>query len=168
MKPSEVAQLTGIAASTIRAWTLGEFKQFFSPGAQGGEGRNRNMTETDARIVAFIAREKQRGALPDEIQIALRRMEADNWEGLPALPESTSSGFKNVPVVPKSQAESVLSATAQALLREIADLRQRLDEANVRIDSKDVEIRTLAENLAAAERELELWRSGRLKPEDDE
>ena len=37
-----------------------------------------------------------------------------------------------------------------------------------RLDAKDSELKDALQQLAAAERELELWRKGRLKPEDDE
>ncbi len=172
MKPSEIADLIGIASSTIRAWTLGEFKRFFSPSAQGGSGRNRNLNETDSRILSYIAMMKRQNVSSDEIHIALQRMQKNNWEDLPPLPEAPA-GVMNVPAIPKSTADAALDMERRGLLREIALLYERINE--LKLENKDLrekgetrnaEIAGLHRQLAEVETELKFYRAGRLKPEE--
>jgi hypothetical protein len=67
----------------------------------------------------------------------------------------------HVPVVP----EAALAAERRSLLHEIALLQRRVDELAEELARERVDKEQLMRELAAAERELEFWRSGRLKPE---
>lgn len=171
MKPSEVASRIGIAATTVRAWTAGEFKQYMSPGGRGGDGSGRNLTEQDARILARIAYLKDNGARADEIHVDLQRMAANDWVDLPDLPEVP--GSQRVAVVPRSTAETALSAERRALLTEIARLEKHLEDSEKRLDKAHDEnqkllreIGDMREKIGELATELRLYKAGRLKPEN--
>jgi DNA-binding transcriptional MerR regulator len=174
MKPGDVADLLGVGRSTVTAWTAGEWREYFSPNAQGGEGRARDLNETDIRILQFISDQKRSGRSSDEIHAALVQMRADGWGDLPPLP--SGQNMARVPVVPSAAADAALSAHTGALLREIATLEKRIGDLSGQLADEqgarraDVErfMREMGElrgQLAAALNELELWRKGRLKPE---
>jgi DNA-binding transcriptional MerR regulator len=164
MKPSEVASMIGIAASTIRAWTIGEFKPYLSPTGQGGEGRARNLTEHDAQVLHLIAVMKRNGVPADDIHAQLRALQTNEWEALPPLPD-VPLNVASVPMVPAAAADTALDTERRSLLREIAKLESRIEQLEERLDGKDEELKDALQKMAAAERELEFWRTGRLKPE---
>jgi DNA-binding transcriptional MerR regulator len=165
MRPSEVAAMIGIAASTIRAWSVGEFKPYLSPTGQGGEGRARNLTEHDVRVLNLIATMKHEGARVEHIHGQLRALQANDWEELPPLPDAPVN-VASVPMVPAAAADKALDAERRSLLREIARLEERIEALEGRLDDTSGELSEALQKLAAAERELEFWRSGRLKPDE--
>lgn len=164
MKPSEVAAMIGIAASTIRAWSVGEFKPYLSPTGQGGEGRARNLTEHDVRVLNLIATMKHDGARAEDIHAELRALQKNDWEGLSPLPD-TPINVASVPMVPAAAADKALDIERRSLLREIARLESRIEQLEGRLDDASGDLKDTLQKLAAAERELELWRSGRLRPD---
>jgi DNA-binding transcriptional MerR regulator len=134
MKPGDAAKILNLGRSTISAWTSDpDFREFFTPNAQGGSGRPRNISEHDLRLLAYIDEAKHNNMPMDEILLELRQMRADDWEGLPNIPEAPI-GTANVPVMPLAAAEATLSAERKSLLREIAYLQDRIDELNDDID----------------------------------
>lgn len=164
MKPHEAAALLKIGASTIRAWTIGEYRQYFSPTAQGGDGRPRQLTDTDLHILHYINTMKQAGMGADSIHASLRQLQARNWDGLPSLPDAPPN-VANVPVIPAAAADAALTAHTQSLMREIEMWKERVNDLQERLDDKDTQFVEAERRLAAALAELELWRAGRLKPE---
>lgn len=177
MKPSQASQLLGIAGSTIRAWTLGEFKLFFSPSAQGGDGRTRDMDEQDLQILHFINLLKQKGLQTDDIVATLNQSRARGWSDLPPLPDRPVN-VASVPVVPAAAAGAQLDAERRSYLREISRLESEIeklsdqlsDEQRARREDYERFLRELSDaksQLAAVKNELDLWRSGRLKADDD-
>jgi hypothetical protein len=184
MKPGDAALLLGLGRSTVTTWTAGEWREYFTPGAQGGEGKVRNLTDIDVRILAFIDAEKRRGAAGDEIHAALKRLRANDWIDLPPLPMSDgTAGMRSVPVVPQAAAEAGLQAERRSLLHEIANLQKRLENVEDQLRQEqsarreDVErlLREAAEErgklleeLAELRSLVKLYESGRLKPAKDE
>jgi DNA-binding transcriptional MerR regulator len=160
MKPAEAAALLGISASTIRSWTTGEFKPYFSPTAQGGSGRFRNLTELDVQILAYINLLKQESTPADEIHATLHRLQADDWSDLPPIVE-VGARTDRVPVV----AESALTNERRAFLREIAILEHLIEKLEAQLGSERADKEKLIRELVEAQTELKLWQSGRLKPE---
>lgn len=165
MKVADVAALVGIAGSTVRAWSMGEYKRYLSPTAQGGSGSTRNFTDLDARILALIHTRKIAGAAAHEIHAELQALQADDWHDLPSL-SASAPNVAPVPVVPAAAAEAALSAHTQALLREIADLRQRIESLEGKNDALQSSVAELRAQLARAETLVELYESGRLKPRE--
>jgi DNA-binding transcriptional MerR regulator len=172
MKPGEVANYLGIGRSTVTTWTNGEFKDYFTPGAQGGQDRPRVFTELDIRIMYLIKLRKDQNVAADRIHTELKNLRDHDWEGLPDLPAAQT--VQSVPVVPVAAADAALSAERRALLREIALLNERIDtlegELRERRGDQEKYLREIADigrKLAASETELQLWRSGRLKGEND-
>jgi len=163
MKPSEVAARIGVAPSTIRAWTAGEYKQYMSAGGQGGDGSGRNLSQDDARILAHIAHLKNNGARSDEIHADLKRLQVKEWVELPDVPDIAGAAI--VPVVPQSTATAALETQTRALLREISTLQQEVERLRGIDGDKEKMIRDLTRQLANAETELRLYREGRIKPD---
>lgn len=163
MKPSEVSARVGIAASTIRAWTAGEYRQYLSPSAQGGSGASRSLTDVDARVLLYIHQRKQQGAKGEDIHAELARLQDDDWLNLPDLPGV--AGAAMVPVVPQSTAAAALESQTRALLREVANLEHEVTRLRGKVDEKDEAILDLTRRLAEAETELRLYRAGRIKPD---
>jgi DNA-binding transcriptional MerR regulator len=179
MKPQDVATLLQIGRSTVTTWTMGEFKEYFTPGAQGGSGRPRNLTEIDVRILHLIDEMKKSNVPGDEIHAALRRLRDDDWQGLPDMP-SAGSGTAVVPVMPTAAADAAVST----LLRENNELRQRMRDLENKIDAlhreakadlaaerseRDTLLRELGDVRAKLERAsaiIELYEQGRLKPNE--
>ena len=118
MKPSQAATILGMGASTIRAWSMGEFKPYLSPTAQGGSGRNRDLTELDVRIIGYINRLKQQSVPLEEIHANVKRLQEEDWRDLPLLPDVAGvSGVSNVAVVPKAAHDMALDAERKSLLK---------------------------------------------------
>ena len=163
MKPSELSRLIGIAASTIRAWSAGEYRVYLTPSAQGGDGASRQFTALDARIFLLIAQLKQRGATNADIHAQLRQMQAGDWQELPELPAVVGASL--VPVIPESTAAAALESQTRALLREVAGLQKQLEQLQSKLDGRDETILELTRRLAGAETELRLYREGRIKPD---
>lgn len=168
MKPGDVASYLGIGRSTVTSWTNGEFKQYFSPTAQGGAGRDRVFTDTDLRIMYLIKLRKDNNVPAGQLHSELQALRITEWEGLPDLP--SANAMANVPVVPTAAADAALSSERRGLLREIQLLNDRIEEleseAKDRRGDQERYLRELAEQgrlLAAAETELQFWRDGKLK-----
>lgn len=169
MKPHEVARKINIGVSTVRAWSS-QFSYYLSPSAQGGDGRYRVFVDHDVRVLAFINNMKQRGASVEDITHALDRLKAEDWRDLPML----SGALPVVDDLPaESTAITAAEQVArQMVLRENVDLRTRIDELQQRLDDKEAnqekllrELADLRERIGANEIELKLWREGRLKPD---
>lgn len=126
MQTSDLAKWLGLAAVTIRQWSAGEWAQYLSPTAQGGEGRSRVFSERDAQIIAHIARLKASGQDRDSIHAALKSMQADDWRGLPAMPAAPPD-FEPIPMIPREAAESTVEQQRRGLMREITMLEDRAE-----------------------------------------
>lgn len=165
MKPHEVARVLDIGVSTVRAWSA-QYAEFMSPSAQGGGGRYRDFADHDIRVLHLINAMKRRAIPAEELHMALKRLQADDWRDLPYLSEAPPTSAA-MPVVP----EAALTTQQTLLLREITGLRERVNELQGRLDSKAEseakllrEIGDLQAKLAEAQTELRLWREGWRKP----
>jgi DNA-binding transcriptional MerR regulator len=173
--------MLGVAASTIRTWSTGDFRRYLSPTAQGGEGRNRNFTDQDIRIIALIHALKGEGMPSDQIHATLRQMQENDWSDLPPMPQSPQN-VAPVPMVPAAAAQTEVSVQAKSLLREIAALQERVQDLQGRLDAKDGKVEELLRESSEKQQELlrelaasreqiaelrtlvKLYESGRLKP----
>lgn len=126
MRTKELADWLGVSASTIRYWTLGEFKAYLSPTAQGGEGRRRYFSDLDSRIIAYIASMRDEGAPNDDIHASLQRLQAGDWIDLPTMP-AAPPGEGPVDMMPREAAETAVQTQRAALLREITLLQERVE-----------------------------------------
>lgn len=126
MQTSDLAKWLGLAAVTIRQWSAGDWAQYLSPTAQGGEGRSRVFTELDARIIAHIARLKASGQDRDSIHAALKSMQADDWRGLPDMPAAPPD-YEPIPMIPREAAETTIDQQRRGLMREITIIEERVE-----------------------------------------
>ena len=182
MKPGDAAQILNIARSTITKWTAGEYRGYLSPSAQGGTGKQRVINDQDLRILAMIKALKDANTPAEEIHAALQQEQRNGWSGLPDMPTAPAD-MANVPVVPTAAADAALSTERRALLREITTLQERVEHLESKLDEERVErdklLREIGDlraqvsekdaelirQLSRAETLLELWQTGKLKPE---
>jgi DNA-binding transcriptional MerR regulator len=187
MKPHDVGELIGLSTSAIRTWSMGEFKQYLSPSAQGGEGRHRDFTDTDTQIINHINELKKRSVPLEEIHASLKQLQADDWIDLPPLPE-VPSDVTTVPVMPREVAQTAIQSERRSNMREIATLEERIEKLEKQLELERTgreallkseregreeklvtllrEMSQLETKLAAAETELRLYREGRIKPQE--
>jgi DNA-binding transcriptional MerR regulator len=165
MKPGDAAKFLGVDRSTITRWTAHEFRQYMTPGAQGGSGKNRVMTDRDLRVLYLIKTLKDTNTPAEEIHTALQQLERDGWEGLPAMPAAPSA-MAEFPVVPVAASDAALSAERRALLREISFLQQRIEQLETDLKAERTDRDELVKRLARAETLLDLWETGRIKSKE--
>ena len=164
---------------------MGEFKQYFSPTAQGGEGRHRDFTDTDTQIINYINDLKKRSVPIEEIHASLKQLQAEDWIDLPPLPQ-VASDTTPVPVMPREVAQTAIQSERRALMREIGTLQERVEKLEKQLETEREareallkseregreeklmtllrEINQLQASLSNAETELRLYREGRIKP----
>ncbi len=183
MKPNDLAILLGLGRSTVTAWTNHEYREYFSPSAQGGQGRPRNFTDPDIRLMYALKVMKDNNTPPDTIHETLQRWRANDWQELPDMPDAPAN-FASVPVMPVAAADAALSTERRSLLREIAFLQERLAQLEAEHIARDTkrdaeqqaeraardvllrEIGDLRADLAHTKTLLDLYESGRLKPKE--
>jgi DNA-binding transcriptional MerR regulator len=174
MRPSEASALLHIPASTLRNWST-EYRDFLSPMGGSNAGRWRSFTDTDLKVLNHINTLKRTGFTAEEVYKNLQQLQAEEWLNLPALPNAQPTA-NNVPVVPTAAAEAALSSERRALLHEIQSLQQRVETLEKQLADEQVgrrtdlaaslrEVAELRERIGEMNAELNLWRSGRLKPE---
>ncbi|MEO8393326.1 MAG: MerR family transcriptional regulator [Chloroflexota bacterium] len=176
MKPVDVSRQLGIGGSTVRAWSK-EFAAYLSPTAVGGDDRRRDFTVRDVQVMALIKSMSDRNVSRDEMNLELRRLQADDWRELP-MPEGT--GTTDTPSMLTVNNESALAFNVErrALLREVATMQSTVEELKHELTAErsgrraDIErlMREIAEAQAAqreAETVLKLYEDGRLKPKGE-
>lgn len=171
MSPKDTAELTGVGRGTLNNWTLGEFRPYFSPSAQGGEGRNRDFTEHDLRLLVLLKSLTDSHTSREEIHATLQHMQANEWDGLPPMPTGKNSAV--VPVVPTAAADAALISERRVYVAQIELLNDQLQQAQQQAEQERArnepllrEIGELKAELARAQLMLELYESGRLKPRE--
>ena len=128
MKPHDVGERIGLSTSAIRTWSMGEFKQYLSPSAQGGDGRHRDFTDTDTQIINHINELKKRSVPIEEIHASLKQLQADDWIDLPPLPEMPSD-VTTVAVMPREVATTTIQAERRSSMRELATYQERVESS---------------------------------------
>lgn len=151
MQTHEIAARLGIATSTVRLWTTGEFKQYFSSSAQGG--RRRHFDERDAGILTLIVNLKAESMSADDIHATLKRLQSNDWQGLPDVPPAPP-GTEPVQMMPREAAQN----DKRALMREIAVLKDEVENLETELTAErakhEAERSALQSALMAAREEL--------------
>lgn len=183
MRTTEVANLLGLSPNTVRTWTWREFRSYFSPDAQGGDGSTREFSELDVQIMSHIASLTRKNLPRESIHAELSRLQAEDWQDLPPIHAAPAKTL-GMPVVSAEAAQRELDSERRALLREVATLqvqterleRQLIEEREGRREDTtklQAEIADLRQQLGRAEERaqsardktlVELYESGRLKP----
>jgi len=158
LRSKKLADWLGISSATIRLWArMNEYGEFLDPAARGGDGRRRLFDDKNARIIAHIERLKRDGANREEIMLTMRNLQADDWEGLPSMPQAPPQ-LGDVAMVPREAAESRIEAQRGALLREISNLQERVEELEDQLgDERDqhrADIERLLKESAEAQQAL--------------
>ena len=157
MKPSAVAAALGIAESTVRKYA-GEYAEFLSPGGAGGGHRHRDFAEHDVRVLKLIRDMRAENTSSEDIDVTLQSLKSNNWERLPAL-DDTAKG-----IVASPGALIDASWRNDVLQREIELLREQIERIDAERKAERADRDELLKRLHRAETMLELYESGRLKP----
>jgi DNA-binding transcriptional MerR regulator len=126
-RTKQLAEWLGVSEVTLRQWTTGEWAEYLSPTAQGGDGRRRFFTERDARIAAYIWYLKEHGEPKRTIHDTLRRMMDEDWANLPDMPPAPPS-MGPISMMPREAADAAITQQRAALLREITMLNERVQQ----------------------------------------
>jgi len=164
MQPHEAARLVGISVNTVRAWTLYDYKEFFSPTAQGGSGRKRELNDTDVRVLTYLRDVKRDGLTGDEVIAALHQAQARGFDMLP-MPRNTEA-IVPTPVIPVQAAEAAVRGKQDELeiyrerlqeLRELVEYeRQRANQERERLDLSTDKIAELNHKIGSLETKVEM------------
>lgn len=134
-RTKQLADWLSVSEVTIRQWTTGEWGEYLSATAQGGDGRRRYFTEQDARIVAYIWQLKEQGEPKATIHTTLQRMRDENWMNLPDMPPAPPS-VGPISMIPREAADSAITQQRAALMREIAMLSERVEQLEDVLDAE--------------------------------
>lgn len=171
MKPSDVSSRIGISAVTVRGWS-NQFARFMSPTGAGGDGRHRDFSDVDVRVLQYVKTEKARGQSADEISESLALFQANGaLEDLPLPHENPHSDVPMLPVAAAEESRKLLLAQIVTLENRSGALERQLSEEqrDRRIDHERLlrEIGSLQSDLAEAKTLLKLYRK-RNRIEGDE
>lgn len=163
MQPSEAARHVGISVNTVRAWTADpDYREFFSPSAQGGDGRNRDITDTDLRLLNYLKKIKRDGLVGGEVVATLIEARRRGLDNLP-LPRPNEAVVPTA-VIPRQAADEQVIAER----RMIARLEQDIAEYKARLERSEADREDYLRKLIAAETELKMWRDGWRPPMGDD
>lgn len=172
MKPSDVSTRVGISAVTVRSWS-NQFARFMSPTGAGGDGRHRDFSEVDVRVMHYIKSEKARGQTAEEITQSLLVLQANGGlDDLPLPDESYHSDVAMLPVAAAEEARKLLLAQIATLENRAGGLERQLaiEQDGRRADNERLlrEIMSLQSDLAEARTLLKLYRKRNRIEGDDE
>lgn len=146
MKPSDVSRLTGIPASSLRTWS-GEYAEYLSPAAAGGDGRKRDYSDQDIRILMYVADQKARNVIGEDIHASLKSMKITAWIDLPPLP-NVPPGMEPVALIPREAAETKIDMQRQALYKEIEWLQKQIEALEDELQQERADKKSLQAELS--------------------
>lgn len=153
MRASQICASLDIADSTLRKYAV-EYADYLSPSGAGGNGRHRDYTDHDVRVLKLVNDMKRSNQSEANIEITLASLQSGDWERLPALDESTAA------IIPSPASMVAINQDRAVMQKEIDMLREQI--ADMKAERKNVE--ELVRKLAEAELMNRLYESGRLKP----
>lgn len=153
MRTTELSRRLGITDATIRQWTRGEFKNYMSDSAQGGDGKRRFFTDTDTRILAYIASLTNNATSRDEIHATLKNMQSNEWRDLPPMPEAPA-GQEPIRLVPESTAQTAIYEQRAAMMREITILEEQIEKLETNLKSESDGKAALQSELTVAREQI--------------
>lgn len=177
MRVGKVAQALGVDTKTVTNWSSRpELKDFFSTSATDmHKGTERDFSEDDLYVLNTI--KNLRATMPrkntDWHLIAQRLAEGYRDKELPMKAATVDSGLT---VMAHAERILITSQERDMALQRVQELQQALIDREAKIDALQSQqqamqeqlLRELADikaELAAAKTELDLFRSGRLRPE---
>ena len=172
MKPSDVSTRVGISAVTVRSWS-NQFARFMSPTGAGGDGRHRDFSDADVRVMNYIKSEKARGQSGDEIAASLETLQSNSaLDDLPMPDESHHSDVAMLPVAAAEEARKLLLAQIATLENRVNNLERQLssEQAGRRADCEKLlrEMGDMQSDLSEAKTLLKLYRKrGRIDGDDE-
>lgn len=144
------ARVVGISVASVRGYSA-RFAQFLSPGASPGPGKPRVLTETDLRIMRFVAHYTAQGETWEAVSVRLERGEVAtfDWAPMPAPSEQTPE-----------TALAVLPAVLGEIMQRLEDERRHdLDAARAREDELTRQLLDAREKIGRLEGELSAVRT---------
>lgn len=153
MRASQICASLDIADSTLRKYAV-EYVDYLSTSGAGGNGRHRDYTDHDVRVLKLINDMKRANQSEENIEVTLASLQAGDWERLPKLDESTAA------IIPSPASMVAINQDRAVMQKEIDMLREQITDLKAERADRDELIR----RLAIAEHDLKLYESGRLRP----
>lgn len=153
MRASQICASLEIADSTLRKYAV-EYAEYLSASGAGGNGRHRDYTDHDVRVLKLVNDMKRANQSEANIEITLASLQAGDWERLPELDDATAA------IIPSPAGMVAINQDRAVMQKEIDMLREQI--ADMKAERKNVE--ELVRKLAEAELMNRLYESGRLKP----
>lgn len=153
-KPMDAARLVGCSVASVRAYPS-KFPQFFSPGASPARGTERRYTDSDLRVLRFIAQTTAQGETLAQVDARLQAGElaAFDWspseDQTPATAQGetagTSAALATIPQVLAQFFAQLEGARRQdqvdarrredELTRQLLDARERIGRLEGELDA---------------------------------
>lgn len=145
---AEASKLTGIAKPTLRAYT-NRYARFLSTEATPEQGAERNFTESDLKVLAFVYAFTSAGKTHDQAIEALSAGELESFDWQPPEPEPESQQSA------ESTGEALVPASRlQAAQVLVQDAQERERAAQEQISALQARIEHLSQELGKAQGEL--------------
>lgn len=166
IKIGKVADLFGINPQTIRNWVEDErFQNFFSKSAQSNTDKRALFTESDIIAINTIwSLSRGRKHTLDQISIMMRGGHRETIAPERAAIVSTQTNSAMQLAGRAMSAEDRLTLVLEQLAEAQGQLALAERSHSQKVEDLMREIADLREAAGAARREIELYRSGRLKP----
>lgn len=157
MRPIEVARRLDVTGQTIRRWTR-EYREFMSPSAKPAPGASRTLSDTDVRVLAYIAHLRNENRDPDYVKERLRQSREKNYDDLPPIPPE----WHQEPIeADRAMSIARLAAENTQLTARLENALENLEESRAKVaalEARNAELATSAETtkeqLTAARLEL--------------
>lgn len=149
MNTTRFAKLTGVSPNTVRRWTE-VYRDFLSPTATPQKGSTRVFTNTDLRVLYYVATLRDSGVDEPSIIARLQGMQDENWQHLPLLPEEWTDSPETITV---ETAIEKASQTAQVavLQTELRHTQAELEKAHQTVEELENRLGVLETRLEASE-----------------
>lgn len=118
-KPADAARLVGCSVASVRAYPS-KFAQFFSPGANPARGEERRYTDSDLRVLRFIAQATAQGETLAQVDARLQAGELAAFDWSPG---------EDQPPAPAQGEAAGPSAALATIPQVLAQLFSQLDDA---------------------------------------
>ena len=139
MKITALADLTGVTKSTVRRWCE-VYREFLSPTATPPKDATRVFTNTDIRVLYYVATLRDSGVGEPEIIERLKEMQADHWAGLSQLPAEFEEETISVDLAVSKASQLAQVAVLQT---ELAHKEAELKQARERVEELVAQVKEL-------------------------
>ena len=142
MNTATIARLIDVSGDTVRRWCASdEYGAYLSPGATPPANVERAFNAHDLKILNYVATQRAGGIQHDQIKAALSKMQTDNYEALPDVPQQWKTVDQSGMIAVNEASEQASQlAELGALQVVVQGLRERLSEVTERAETLQREL----------------------------